>query len=62
MVLDIVEVAASHTGANLAQAFIAVLKDFKISDKVSEDILKMKCMYFILIPIDSVSDLRQRFK
>jgi hypothetical protein len=35
MVLDIVEVAASHTGSNLAQVFVSILKDFGISNKVS---------------------------
>ena len=33
--LDIVEVAQSHSGANLAQAFAAVLDDFGIANKVS---------------------------
>lgn len=34
MLLDIVEVPKSHTGLNLALAFIKVLKDFGISNKV----------------------------
>lgn len=34
MLLDIVEVPRSHTGSNLALAFVKVLKDFGISDKV----------------------------
>jgi hypothetical protein len=34
MLLDIVEVPKSHTGLNLALAFVKVLKDFGISDKV----------------------------
>jgi hypothetical protein len=33
--LDVVEVARSHSGANLAEAFAAVLDDFGIADKVS---------------------------
>lgn len=33
--LDVVEVARSHTGANLAIAFAAVLDDFGIAEKVS---------------------------
>jgi hypothetical protein len=33
--LDIVEVARSHSGANLAHAFTAVLDDFGIANKVS---------------------------
>lgn len=35
MLLDIVEVPESHTGYNLALAFVKVLKDFGISEKVS---------------------------
>jgi hypothetical protein len=35
MLLDIVEVAESHSGANLASAFAQILRDFGISDKVS---------------------------
>jgi hypothetical protein len=35
MILDIVEVAQSHSGANLAGAFVRVLQDFGITDKVS---------------------------
>ena len=33
--LDIVEVARSHSGVNLARAFSDVLKDYGIKDKVS---------------------------
>ena len=36
MLLDIVEVAKSHSGANLAAAFAHILDEFGISDKVSE--------------------------
>jgi hypothetical protein len=36
MLLDIVEVASSHTGINLAKEFAKILNDFGISDKVSE--------------------------
>ena len=35
MLLDLVEVAQSHSGLNLATAFTKVLDDFGISDKVS---------------------------
>jgi hypothetical protein len=35
LLLDVVEVAHSHTGVNLALAFAAVLEDFRIEDKVS---------------------------
>jgi hypothetical protein len=34
MLLDLVEVAKSHSGENLAAAFAKVLEDFGISDKV----------------------------
>lgn len=34
MLLDIVEVAKSHTGMNLAAAFAKILEDYGISDKV----------------------------
>ena len=34
MLLDLVEVAKLHSGANLAAAFAKVLEDFGISDKV----------------------------
>ena len=34
MLLDVVEVAKSHTGANLAAAFSKILEDYGISDKV----------------------------
>jgi hypothetical protein len=35
MLLDIVEVACSHSGINLAGAFAEILKGFGISHKVS---------------------------
>ena len=34
LLLDIVEVAKSHTGVNLAAAFAKILEDYGISDKV----------------------------
>ena len=34
MLLDLVEVAKSHSGENLAEAFEKVLKDFGITEKV----------------------------
>jgi len=37
MLLDIVEVARSHSGLNLAAAFAKILDDFGISDKVRKD-------------------------
>jgi hypothetical protein len=44
MLLDLVEVAKSHSGVNLACAFANVLKEFGISDKV-----KINLEYFILL-------------
>jgi ABC-type uncharacterized transport system permease subunit len=35
MLLDLVEVAKSHSGVNLAKAFAKVLNEFGIEDKVS---------------------------
>lgn len=35
MLLDLVEVAKSHSGLNLADAFATVLDEFGIADKVS---------------------------
>jgi hypothetical protein len=35
LLLDLVEVAKSHSGANLAAAFAKILNDFGIGDKVS---------------------------
>jgi hypothetical protein len=34
MLLDIVEVAQSHTGENLAGAFAKIMEDYEISEKV----------------------------
>jgi hypothetical protein len=42
MLLDLVEVAKSHSGQNLAEAFEKVLKDFGVSDKVSSFRLNIK--------------------
>ena len=36
MLLDLVEVARSHSGLNLATTFAKILEDFGISNKVSE--------------------------
>jgi len=35
MLLDIVEVAKSHSGINLAATFAKILDDFGVSDKVN---------------------------
>jgi hypothetical protein len=34
MLLDLIELAVSHTGANLGDAFADVLKEFGIHEKV----------------------------
>lgn len=36
MLLDIIEVACSHSGINLAKAFVKILQEFGIDDKVSD--------------------------
>lgn len=38
MLLDIVEVACSHSGINLAGAFAKILEDFGISDKARKSL------------------------
>jgi len=40
MLLDLVEVAKSHSGVNLAEAFAKVLKEFGIEDKVNQFIVR----------------------
>lgn len=40
MLLDLVEVAESHSGVNLAKAFAKVLEEFGIEDKVSSLIVR----------------------
>jgi hypothetical protein len=42
MLLDIVELACSHSGINLAAAFAKILEDFGIGDKVSK-LAQRKC-------------------
>jgi len=41
MLLDIIEVAKSHSGINLAAAFVKILDDFGISDKVGHIIQRI---------------------
>ena len=40
MLLDLVEVAVSHSGVNLANAFAKVLEEFGIQDKVCQFFVK----------------------
>ena len=35
MLLDIVEVARSHSGVNLVEAFVTIIEEYDISDKAS---------------------------
>ena len=41
MLLDLVEVAKLHSGVNLAEAFVKVLEEFGIEDKVNQFILRL---------------------
>ena len=41
MLLDLVEVAESHSGINLANTFAKVLEDFGIEDKVHQLFIRM---------------------
>ena len=57
MILDIVEVAMSHSGVNLAAAFADILQEFRVSDKVSfneRTLVKDTYQYFA----DSVHNLQ----
>ena len=44
--LDIVEVAKSHTGINLTAAFTKILEDYRITDKV---MISLKYRIILLI-------------
>jgi hypothetical protein len=59
ILLDLVEVAESHSGVNLAAAFAKVLRDFGISKKVSNLhtlIIRMQ-INSLIFPHPSVSAL-----
>lgn len=49
MLLDLVEVASSHSGVNLAAAFVQILDSFGISEKVRKWIhgTKQQCLLFL---------------
>ena len=49
MLLDIVELARSHSGFNLVGAFAKILEDFRISDKVS----KLSCGEGVIDSLDT---------
>ena len=40
MLLNLVEVAESHSGAHLAAVFVKILEDFAITDKVSASLYR----------------------
>ena len=44
MLLDLVEVAKSHSGTNLAVAFAKVLEEFGIEDKVPSSIYRTQSL------------------
>jgi hypothetical protein len=63
MLLDLIQVATSHSGVNLANAFAKVLEDFGISDKVSNKYLTtqspmslLTCTQILSITCDNASN------
>lgn len=56
LLLDIVEVARSHTGLNLAIAFADILRDYEIEDKVNLNLKKNNCTHSA--PTDPVHYVR----
>jgi hypothetical protein len=59
LLLDLVEVAKSHSGLNLASAFAKILKDFGIEHKVSFGDYLYKTRDLLLWP-DPRCYMRQR--
>jgi len=59
MLLDIVEVAQSHSGLNLAAAFAGILDEFGISDKVSYYLYAMACKLTIYRFFQLLATMRQ---
>jgi len=57
LLLDIVQVACSHTGINLAKAFASVLDDFGIADKVNKSLSSSKKKYLSRAPTDTLCHL-----
>jgi len=60
MLLDIVEVARSHSGINLAVAFAKILEDFGISNKVSKCLSAVNRLTTHCGHSDPFNNLRQR--
>lgn len=52
MILNVVEVAMSHSGVNLAVAFAGILEEFRVSEKVSfyQSILGLKEDTYLYLP------------
>ncbi len=48
MLLNLVEVARSHSGVNLAEAFAKILEEFGIEDKVSFAIMNWDKTYLVM--------------
>jgi hypothetical protein len=48
MLLDLVEVAMSHTGVNLGITFINVLKNFGIEDKVRVLVISQRSLFSLI--------------
>lgn len=61
MLLDVVEVARSHSGFNLAAAFAKILEDFGISHKVRVDNYKVVVLK-LTDSLDPQCHLRQRLQ
>ena len=59
MLLDLVEVAQSHSGVNLAEVFAKILEDFGIEDKVSS-VIPLNQFKTHLMVSDPWHYLRQR--
>jgi capsular polysaccharide biosynthesis protein len=56
MLLDIVEVAHSHSRLNLAAAFANILDEFRISDKVSCNCSQTHSTQVLSITCDNASN------
>ncbi len=57
LLLNIVQVACSHTGVNLAKSFASVLDDFSVADKDSKFLSSLKKKDLPRAPIDPLHHL-----
>ena len=55
MLLDLVEVAESHSGAHLAAVFVKILEDFAITDKVSALLYRFSLSVLTIAQILSIT-------